>query len=341
MKLSSREAERFFSKPDPKCAGLLIYGSDQMRVALKRRQVLDALLGRNAREEMRLERLEGSDLRSSRAPLMDAIKAIGFFPGRRVVLVEGASDACASSVSSVLGAWREGDAVIVATAGRLPGSSRLRKTFESGSNTFAAGIYDDPVSTGEVRHILDKAGIGQMSHNAMAMLTELARTTGPGEFAQIAEVLALYTLGRNRPIDPEDIAAVTPLQNGAEFNDLVNAVADTQTGKIDSLLRRLQSQGASATGLCIAASRHFRGLYTVASDPSGPAAGVRKLRPPVSIKQRDNVLRQARGWGPAKLERAITILADTDLSLRAAGQTAPPMAVIERAMVRLTMLGAR
>ena len=37
MKLSAREASGYFAKPDPDKTGLLIYGEDAMRVALKRR----------------------------------------------------------------------------------------------------------------------------------------------------------------------------------------------------------------------------------------------------------------------------------------------------------------
>ena len=42
MKLSPRDAEGYFKKPDPDKTGLLIYGADAMRVALKRQQILAA-----------------------------------------------------------------------------------------------------------------------------------------------------------------------------------------------------------------------------------------------------------------------------------------------------------
>ncbi len=57
MKLPPRDANGYFKKPDPNKTGLLIYGSDPMRVALKRQEFLKALLGANAEEEMRLTRI--------------------------------------------------------------------------------------------------------------------------------------------------------------------------------------------------------------------------------------------------------------------------------------------
>jgi DNA polymerase-3 subunit delta len=56
-------------------------------------------------------------------------------------------------------------------------------------------------------------------------------------------------------------------------------------------------------------------------------------------KRRDRVLRQAQGWGADRVQRALTILTDTDLLLRSAGQTAPALALMERALIRLSMLG--
>ena len=67
MKLSPRDAEGYFARPDPNKTGLLIYGADAMRVALKRQQVLGALLGPGAEEEMRLSRMPGADLRADPA----------------------------------------------------------------------------------------------------------------------------------------------------------------------------------------------------------------------------------------------------------------------------------
>ena len=51
------------------------------------------------------------------------------------------------------------------------------------------------------------------------------------------------------------------------------------------------------------------------------------------------LVRQAQGWGMHKLEEALQLITDTDLALRSAGQTAPAMALAERLLIRLAMLG--
>ena len=127
----------------------------------------------------------------------------------------------------------------------------------------------------------------------------------------------------------------------AELADLLGiSVTDLRAREIGPLLRRLQAQGTGATGLCIGATRHFRALYAVASDPGGPASGIARLRPPVFGARRDRLLRQARDWPADKLQSALSLLTDTDLKLRSAGQTAPQMALMERTLIRLAMINA-
>lgn len=338
MKLSPRDADGYFARPDPEKTGILIYGADAMRVALKRQQLLQSLLGPGAEEEMRLTRLPGGELRKDPAALLDAVKAVGFFPGPRAVLVEDTPETSAPAVLAALEDWVAGDAQIVVTAGQLKPNSKIRKAFETSRGAYAVGIYDDPPSRAEIERILGEASIRDVPRDVMSVLTDLANDVGPGDFARIIDKLALYKFGDNSPLTLEDVDAVAPQSTEAALDDVLNVVAEARSGEIGPLIRKLQAQGTNAVSLCIGATRHFRTLYAAASDPGGAAAGVGRLRPPVYGKRRDRIVRQAQAWGPAKLETALTLLTDTDLQLRSAAQTAPAMAVMERALIRLAML---
>lgn len=338
MKLNARDANGYFARPDADKTGLLIYGADAMRIALKRQQVLAALLGDGAEEEMRLTRMPGADLRKDPALLLDAVKAVGFFPGPRVAFVEDTTDAAAPAVKAALDDWQPGDAQIIVTSGALKATSKLRKMFETHKNAYAVGIYDDPPNRAEIERILTAAGLRAVPTDSMTALTELAATLGPGDFTQTVEKLSLYKHGDTSDLSLDDIDACAPRSTEAALDDVLNVVAEARSGEIGPLIRRLQAQGTNAVSLCIGATRHFRTLYAAASDPGGPAAGVGRLRPPVFGKRRDVIIRQANAWGAIRLEMALTVLTDTDLQLRSAGQTAPAMAVMERALIRLAML---
>lgn len=338
MKLSPRDANAFFAKPDPRRAGILIHGGDAMRVALKRQDLIGALIGPSGEEEMRLTRLAGAELRRDPAALLDAVKAVGFFPGPRAVLVDEAGDGNAPAFEAALEEWQDGDSMIVATAGQLPARSRLRKLFEGARNALCAAIYDDPPSRAEIEAELKRAGLAQVSPGAMGDLEALARALDPGDFRQTLEKIALYKIGDATPLASAEVAELAPATIEAATDDLLHVVAEGRANEIGPLMQRLAGQGESPVGLIIAASRHFRALHAAAADPKGPAAGLSRQRPPIFGPRRDRMIRQAQDWGVTRLERALPLLVDTDLALRSAGQTAPQMALVERLFIRLAML---
>ncbi|WP_415919229.1 DNA polymerase III subunit delta [Tateyamaria sp. SN6-1] len=333
MKLNTAQANAYFAKPDAEATGLLIHGTDAMRVALKRQEVVAALIGSQGEEEMRLTRIAAGELRKDPAQLMDAIKAIGFFPGPRVALVEDANDTVGPIITDALSAWGPGDAQIVVTAGNLKPTSKLRKAFEAHPRALSAAIYDNPPTRDEIERDLTAAGIVNPPQEAMHQLMDLARALEPGDFRQTLEKIGLYKRGDATPLSGADIEACAPASIEAAVDDVLLVVADGNAVAIGPVMQRLQAQGVNAVTLCIGAMRHFRSLHRAATDTSG--------RPQIWGPHRDRMLAQARKWGPAKLETALTVLTDTDLQLRSAGQNAPALALVERAFIRLAMLGAR
>ncbi len=332
MKLTGREARAFLARPDPARGGILLHGADPVRVALKQRDMTMAIIGPKGEEEMRLTRISAADLRKDPALLADAMKAQGFFPGPRVVLLEDAGDGLTKTIAPALDEWRAGDAQIVVTARQLPARSALRKLFEGHANAVAIGIYDDPPSREEIEEEARRQGLVALSGDAMEALTALSRSLDPGEFRQLIARLALYKIGDESPLSGEEIALLSPAAGEAALDDLLHAVAEGQSGRIGPLLSRLAAQGTQPVGLCIGAMRHFRTLHQIASGQNP--------RPPLFGPRRDRMQAQARKWGQRRLEQALRLLVETDLALRSSAR-APARALIERALIRLSMLAAR
>ena len=333
MKLAGAQANGYFRKPDTDKTGVLIYGGDGMRVAIKRQEIIAALIGPAGEEEMRLTRIPAADLRKDSAMLLDAVKAIGFFPGPRVAFVEDANSYVDATIIDALEQWQPGDAQIIVTAGALKPASKTRKAFEGHKNAYAVGIYDNPPTREEIETALRTAGLDVPSGDVMNVLNELAQAIDPGDFRQTLEKITLYKLNDATPLSADDIAACAPTSTEADIDDILMVVGDAKADQIGPVLRKLQAQGVNAVTLCIGAMRHFRSLHRVACDTTG--------RPQVWGPNKDRIMAQARRWGPVRLETALTVLTDTDLTLRSAGQNAPAMALVERAFIRIAMLGSR
>ena len=292
-------------------AGLLVFGDDAMRVTLWRQDVLKTLLGPGAEEELRLTRISGAELRADPATLIDTIKVVGFFPGPRAVLIEGATDGLAAIFASALSEWRDGDAHIIATAGRLTAKSALRKVFDRQSNAHIVPLYDDPPSRSEIAQMVQTAGLDHSRFEPATWndLEALSRILPLGDFRQTLEKLSLYKTADPTPVSPKDLEVVAPLTRDAELDEILYATAEAKTDSIGPLLARLSNQGQQPVGVCIAALRHFQALHRAVSHPNGAAAGISAVRPPV--------------FGP-RSSAAI-----------------PHMAVMERALIRLAMIPRR
>jgi DNA polymerase-3 subunit delta len=341
VKLQPRDALGVLGKPDPKRPGILIFGADAERVAVRRRTFLENLLGPNAEAEMRLTRLAGGDLRRDPAALQDAMRAAGFFPGPRAVYVEDASEWLSDTFAEALKAFAPGDAVIVAAAGGLKATSKLRKAFEGHASAYALGVYDDPPSRAEVSAELERVGLKAPSGEAEQAIMALAAALPPGDFRQVLEKIVLYKLNDPEPLTAEQVMLNAPATIDADVDALLHAVAEGLAREVGPLMARLEAQGVAATTMCIMALRHFRALHVAASDPGGPAQGVGKLKPPLYGPRRDRMVRQATDWGRVRLESALQDLVEADMSLRAAGRVAPEAATVERLFIRLAMLRGR
>lgn len=340
MKLTGAAASRYFGRPDPSRLGLLIYGADAMRVALRRQEVIAALIGPEGEAEMRLTRLSGADLRKDGAALLDAVKAVGFFPGPRVVFVEDATDTAAPAVEAAVKDWHPEDARIILAAGALAAKSALRKIFETHPNAYAIGIYDDPPSREEIEDILKHAGLRQIAPEAMTDLLALSRALDPGDFRQTVEKISLYKHGDTTPLSAVEVALSVPSTIETELGTVLDLVAEGRREELAQMMRRIEGQGVAPVTIAIMALRHFRSLHMAASDPGGPGAGVQRLRPPVFGPRRDRMQRQASHWGMIRLEEALKTLIEADLTLRSSSK-APQMAVIERALIRLATMAAK
>ncbi|MDE0766166.1 MAG: DNA polymerase III subunit delta [Amylibacter sp.] len=337
MKLTGAKAVSYFSKPDLSHCAILIYGADAMRVGLRRQELLKSLVGTKAEEEMRLTRISGADLRKEPSLILDSLKSIGFFPGPRAVFVETAADGVSSIIEGAIKEWREGDACLVVTAGQLNARSKLRKVFEGPQNTVAIGIFNDPVSDDEIISLAVKSKLTNFFGEAKKDLLSLGRSLDPGDLNQMLEKLSLYKYNDDTPITSEDIEACTPATIDVGLDEVIHIMADAKSAEVSPILNRLFGQGVNPTTMCISATRHFRNLHLAATHPSGADIALSRARPPVFGFRKDRMVRQARSWGSSRLEKALSVLMDTDLSLRSSSKI-PEQAMLERAFIRISMM---
>jgi DNA polymerase-3 subunit delta len=354
VRLAGAEAAAFCARPDTSVigalTGALLHGPDAGLLALRRRELVDFVTGG---DDLRLTRLEPGLALKAPAEIDAALRARGFFPGRRVVLIEGARDTLAAPLKAILAAiGPDGpaqdapqDALLIVTAEGLTARSALRKLFEGsagGSGRLVSlGLYPEPPGAAELAALLGQAGLsGGLTPEAAQNLAAVAAQIDRGALLQLIEKIAVFSLNRDEALDPEALAPLLPMAADVEIDRLVAAVAEGQTEAVGPLIGRLTAAGVGATGMLIATGRHFRQLLSLAAARDGIEAALGRLRPPVFGPRRQALATQARRWGPGRLESANRLLFQTDRTLRSPGDR-PDRAVVERCLIRLAMMGAR
>lgn len=338
MKLSGRDAARFCKNPDHSLKAALIHGPDAGTVAVRRRELTAALLGEDA-DDLRLSQLQAADVRKDASLLDTELKARGFFPGRRVVVVESATDGMSKTLSAILDTTDIEDAFLVLTAGVLPARSSLRKLFENDHSLAGLHLFQEIPNHTDIDEMLRNAGLKHgVEPDGAAILAELARNTDYGSFTQLIDLIAIFGVNQTTPLTAESISNVAPVQQDAEVDRFIEAVAHGKPTAIGPILSRLQVSGTKAVTLLIALQRQFRQMHLVGTAAGGPEAGLALVKPPLWGARKSEMQSLVRRWQPRRLEQAIQILLDTDASVRSSAR-APEMAVVERCALRLAMMG--
>lgn len=340
MKLSGRDAARFCQKPDLSVIGILLHGSDAGLIAAKRRQLVSAVMGGDV-DDLRLTDLAVADARKDAALIDEALRAVGFFPGRRVVTIHGGTDGLAKPLEAALTAVTAEDALLIVTADVLPARSGLRKLFEGRDGLVSLQFFDDAMAPEDLRAGLADAGLSAgVTSDGLDVLAEIARDMDHGSTLQLIETLAVFGIDRSDPLDEQDIRAIAPTSTDTDVDRFVEAVAGGRPDQIGPLLRRLGAAGVQPVALILALQRHFRLLVRVVSDKNGVDSAIGALRPPVWGPRRHALSAQARRWSSARVEAGSRLLFETDRRLRSAGQT-PDRELVERCGLRLAMMAGR
>lgn len=331
MKLSGTDAIKFCERPNPSVAAVLLHGNDASLIDECRRRLIGSALG-DPIDELRLTQIDASEARRDPASIVDALRAHGFFPGRRVVVIAGATDALSKPLTLALDDTSAEDALLVVCAGSLAGRSSLRKLFESNSVAASLQVFPPHLNQLDIDKMLEVSGLTTgIESDGLNALLELSHEMDYGSFLRLIDVISISNIGLDRPVSFSDVSSLSPLGRDAELDQLVSAVAFGKTKLIGPLLRRLEASGTSPVGITIALQRHFRMLLKAAG------SNLSSVRPPLWGKRRDDAVAQLRLWSEDRLESATRILFTTDSALRSSTET-PDFAVTERCALRLSLM---
>jgi DNA polymerase-3 subunit delta len=288
----------------------LFYGSDAGLVS-ERASVLAKRIAEKQDPPGEIVRFDDVDLEQDPGRIAIEVQTKPMFGGRKIVrTIAGRRVTAASLKSLVEGGDLEG--ILIVEAGNLRPDDALRSLFEKTPRAAAVACFPDETRDldGMIRETLAAANVRISQDARKLLLTRL----GADRALSRAEVekLALFALGKEE-IEESDVEAAVGDASELALDRIVLAVG---AGRLESALTecdRCIAAGESAQTVIAALQRHFLRLHRMRSAfDAGRSMDdiVRQLRPPLHFKQRDAVEQQCRDWPLAKLDGALTAIAD-------------------------------
>jgi DNA polymerase-3 subunit delta len=336
--VKASQVDAFLARPNPAQPVVLIYGPDTGLVRERAEALIRASVD-DINDPFSLARLEGDTLAAEPGRLVEEANTIPLFGGKRAVWVKvGGRSSIASAIEMLLAAAPR-ECRVVIEGGELRKNAPLRALIEKAKNAAALPCYPDDAK--DLPRLIDAemrdAGL-TIAPEARAALVPLL---GGDRLASRSELkkLALYAHGKER-VELADVAAVVTDASDLALEALVDAVFAGKLSDVEFHFGKAQNAGTSAGAILFQAARHAAMLHKARlaiDDGQSIDAAVGGMWLPFTRAPLAQAALNA--WSSARLQAAMTQIADATLQSRLNGPLAETIA--QRALLSLAMTARR
>jgi DNA polymerase-3 subunit delta len=333
VKPTSKQIIKLLEVLDPSILIYLFYGSDR-GLTHERVGLVLKKLAIDANDPFCLSQLTGSDIKKNPGCLIDAAISQSLTGGTRAVHVKLAGEDITKSLEQCL---EHGNiSVLLLEAGELTYNSPVRKFIEKNARTAAfPGYLDNRAGLKElIRSTLENCDIS-IDRTARDYLID---NLGSDRMVSRSEMEKLITyMGSEQNISLNDVY-LNVSDNGAfSIDKIVYPVASGNHLEVEINLQRAFNEGLSSVGIIRATTRHFQKLHlTLGYIETGlsPKDAIKKIKPPIFLLFIDEFLHQADRWSIKKIEKAMDLLTEAEVSCKSTGM--PTKAICGRTLMRLS-----
>ena len=337
MKINFKDFRSTIEKNSGSLSHILLHGSNQSEIREKSDEAAELLCGPAGREEMRINKLSESTLLKDLDKLHTIIKTISFFPGKQVVIVDGATDKISKTLANTLESWTPQDATIILVSNAIKPTSSLRKMVESNANSISTAVYDEHRDINKIEKRLNSAQLKVVNKNVADFLKNPSNFSSMQSFTLFIEKLEAYKFSDQSPVTFEDIDLLLTEQNNLDEFEMLACLSNGDIENMIHLLRRLFTSGLKPNKILNSASRHFVLLHKLSLSRYNPDFVLSKNYPPLFGARRNQVLKQSEIWSTQMIERALDIIGQLEKKMRESSQIGLN-SLLERSFLRIISL---
>jgi DNA polymerase-3 subunit delta len=312
--LKSNQVDAFLAKPNKAQPVVLVFGPDSGLVRERAEALIRASVD-DVNDPFSLVRLDGDLLASEPSRLVEEANTIPLFGGRRAVWVKAGSRNFAPAVEALLAAASP-ECRVVIEAGDLRKTAPLRAVCERAKNAAALPCYAD--TERDLERLIDDEMRGAGLTIAPDARAALAPLLGGDRLASRSELnkLALYAHGKGR-IELDDVIAVVADASALALDALTDAAFAGRTADVETQFAKARTAGTTPNSIISTALRGVASLHRarLAIDAGGSSEdALMTMR--VHFSRKRHVETALKSWSSARLERAMSQLAEASLDVR-------------------------
>jgi DNA polymerase III subunit delta len=337
--LKGSDIDSFVARPDSARPVVLVFGPDAGLVRERAEALVHASVD-DPKDPFQLARLDGDDLAGTPTRLIEEVSTVPLFGGRRAVWVKAGGRNIAPAVEPLL-ASPAPDCRVVIEAGDLKRSAPLRAICERAKHAVALPCYPD--AERDLVRLIDT----ELRAEGLAISTDarsaLVPLLGGDRLASRHEIrkLALFARGKAR-VELDDIMAVVADASTLALDGLIDAAFAGRTGELEAQFGKARTAGTAAGTIVSAALRQVAQLHRArlaVDEGASVGQAMEGIQPFVHFSRKAAVETALRNWTSARLERAMTQLAEAALETRK--QPALAEVIAQRTLLALAVNARR
>ena len=129
-----------FTETFEKCSVIVLLGENYPLLQKDAKKISDALAGKIADEEMRVNKYFNHEINEKRNEIITSLKTKSFFPGRQIIMLNELNEKGYKIITEIDAEWQSDDAITIVTMNAFSKKSEVTKLIAS-SDRIAAVNY--------------------------------------------------------------------------------------------------------------------------------------------------------------------------------------------------------
>ena len=304
-----------FAETFEKCSVIVLLGENYSLLKKDAKKISDALAGKNADREMRVNKYFNQEINEKRNEIITSLKTKSFFPGRQIILLNELNDKDCKIITEIDAEWKNHDTITIVTMNALSKKSDVIKSLASSARIALVNYTNSKIDADFFVRRLTDAGINFSGKEIIDVLIDFANFTPENILENEFEKLMLFKLNDDKPLSVNDFFDIISINYEVKELSLAVALAERNITELEKNLSAFFSHSKSPISILHFVSAYFYKLSLIKL--YGPTSfEVRREYPFLIAHDLEKAKQHVKQWSLQQISRVADYLTASDLKLR-------------------------